>query len=52
MVHPNDDLVREGYAAFGRGDLDMLSNRFSPTASAGTSQAAARSAVITPASAR
>lgn len=28
MAHPNEDLVREGYAAFGRGDLDMLSNRF------------------------
>ena len=25
---PNEDLVREGYAAFGQGDLDMLSNRF------------------------
>ena len=28
MAHPNEDLVREGYAAFGRGDLDMLQNRF------------------------
>jgi uncharacterized protein len=28
MAHPNEDLVREGYAAFGRGDLEMLQNRF------------------------
>lgn len=28
MAHPNEDLVRDGYAAFGRGDLDALQNRF------------------------
>jgi uncharacterized protein len=28
MAHPNEDLVRDGYAAFARGDLDMLQNRF------------------------
>jgi ketosteroid isomerase-like protein len=28
MAHPNEELVREAYAAFGRGDLDMLQNRF------------------------
>jgi hypothetical protein len=24
MGHPNEDLVREGFAAFGRGDMDAL----------------------------
>ena len=24
MAHPNEDLVREGFAAFGRGDMDTL----------------------------
>jgi len=24
MAHPNEDLVREGFAAFGRGDVDTL----------------------------
>jgi ketosteroid isomerase-like protein len=28
VAHPNEDLVREGYAAFGRGDLDTLQTRF------------------------
>jgi uncharacterized protein len=28
MAHPNEDLVREGYAAFGRGDLAALSGTF------------------------
>ena len=28
MAHPNEDLVRQGYAAFGSGDLDALQNRF------------------------
>jgi uncharacterized protein len=28
MAHPNEDLVREGYAAFGRGDIDALQNQF------------------------
>ena len=28
MTHPNEDLVREGFAAFGRGDLDALQSQF------------------------
>ena len=28
MAHHNEELVREGYAAFARGDLDMLQDRF------------------------
>jgi ketosteroid isomerase-like protein len=28
MAHPNEDLVREGYAAFGRGDVDALQHKF------------------------
>lgn len=28
MAHPNVDIVRDGYAAFGRGDLDSLQNHF------------------------
>ena len=28
MTHPNEDLVREGYAAFGRGDMAALSSTF------------------------
>jgi ketosteroid isomerase-like protein len=28
MAHPNEDLLREGYAAFARGDLDALQNQF------------------------
>jgi uncharacterized protein len=28
MAHPNEDFVREGYAAFARGDVDALQNRF------------------------
>jgi uncharacterized protein len=28
MAHPNEDLLREGYAAFGRGDLDALQHQF------------------------
>ena len=28
MAHPNEDLVREGFAAFGRGDMDALRNQF------------------------
>ncbi len=28
VAHPNEDLVREDYAAFGRGDLDMLQSQF------------------------
>lgn len=28
MAHPNEDLVRQGYAAFGRGDMAALSGTF------------------------
>jgi ketosteroid isomerase-like protein len=28
MAHPNEDLVREGFAAFGRGDMDALQKQF------------------------
>jgi ketosteroid isomerase-like protein len=28
MAHPNEDLVREGFAAFGRGDLDALRHQY------------------------
>jgi ketosteroid isomerase-like protein len=28
MAHPNEDLVREGYAAFGRGDVEALQSQF------------------------
>ena len=28
MAHPNEVLVREGLAAFGRGDLDALRNQY------------------------
>ena len=28
MAHPNEEIVREGYAAFGRGDLEALQSRF------------------------
>ena len=28
MAHPNEDLVREGYEAFGRGDIEALQSRF------------------------
>jgi uncharacterized protein len=28
MAHPNEDLVREGFAAFTRGDMDALRNQF------------------------
>ena len=28
MAHPNEDLVRKGYAAFGRGDTDALQRQF------------------------
>ena len=29
MAHPHEDLVRQGYAAFGTGDVEALRNRFS-----------------------
>ncbi len=28
MSHPNEDLIREGFAAFGRGDIDTLQAQF------------------------
>lgn len=28
MAHPDEDLVREAFAAFGRGDLDALRDQF------------------------
>ena len=28
MTHPNEDLVREAYAAFGRGDMDALRKQY------------------------
>ena len=28
MAHPNEDLVRAGYAAFGRGDVEALQTTF------------------------
>ena len=28
MAHPNEDLVREAFAAFGRGDLDALRHQY------------------------
>src|SRR5829696_8152552 len=30
MAHPNEDLVRKGYDAFGRGDMDTLRELFDP----------------------
>jgi ketosteroid isomerase-like protein len=28
VAHPNEDLVREGFAAFGRGDMDALRKQY------------------------
>jgi ketosteroid isomerase-like protein len=28
MAHPNEDLVREAFAAFGRGDIDVLQRQY------------------------
>lgn len=28
MAHPNEDLVREAFAAFGRGDIDALRHQY------------------------
>jgi len=30
MAHPNEDLVRRGYDAFARGDMDTLRELFDP----------------------
>ena len=32
MTHPNEDLVRQGYKAFGEGDMDTLRSLFAPDA--------------------
>ena len=32
MAHPNEDLVRKGYKAFGEGDMDTLRSIFAPDA--------------------
>lgn len=32
MTHSNEDLVRQGYKAFGEGDLDTLRSLFAPDA--------------------
>jgi uncharacterized protein len=32
MAHPNEELVRQGYQAFGEGDLDTLRSLFAPDA--------------------
>jgi ketosteroid isomerase-like protein len=32
MAHPNEDLVRQGYKAFGEGDMDTLRSLFAPDA--------------------
>ncbi|MGH9086449.1 MAG: nuclear transport factor 2 family protein [Acidimicrobiales bacterium] len=30
MAHPNEDIVRQGYKAFGEGDMDTLRSLFAP----------------------
>ena len=32
MTHPNEELVRKGYKAFGEGDMDTLRTLFAPDA--------------------
>jgi ketosteroid isomerase-like protein len=32
MAHPNEDLVRKGYKAFGEGDMETLRSLFAPDA--------------------
>jgi ketosteroid isomerase-like protein len=32
MGHPNEDIVRQGYKAFGEGDMDTLRSLFAPDA--------------------
>ena len=32
MAHPNEDIVRKGYKAFGEGDMDTLRSLFAPDA--------------------
>jgi uncharacterized protein len=32
MAHPNEEIVRQGYQAFGEGDMDALRSLFAPDA--------------------
>ena len=32
MTHPNEELVRKGYKAFGEGDMDTLGSLYAPDA--------------------
>jgi ketosteroid isomerase-like protein len=32
MAHPNEEIVRQGYTAFGEGDMDTLRSLFAPDA--------------------
>ena len=32
MAHPNEELVRKGYKAFGEGDMDTLQSMYAPDA--------------------
>ena len=32
MTHPNEDIVRQGYKAFGEGDMDTLRSLYAPDA--------------------
>ena len=32
MTHPNEEIVRQGYKAFGEGDMDTLRSLFAPDA--------------------
>jgi ketosteroid isomerase-like protein len=32
VAHPNEDIVRQGYKAFGEGDLDTLGSLYAPDA--------------------
>jgi uncharacterized protein len=32
MAHPNEEIVRQGYKAFGEGDMDTLRSLFAPDA--------------------
>ena len=32
MAHPNEDIVRQGYKAFGEGDMDTLASLYAPDA--------------------
>ena len=32
MAHPNEEIVRKGYQAFGEGDMDTLGSLYAPDA--------------------